>query len=164
MGYENRYVFQFSLYLVCIRYVLQSVKKQILMKKRYISERNVAAGYFVISIITNSHKSTLQKASLPISDIAEVIPLIILSSSGRRVADQLSNDPTDNCVSAWDDRANGRPHVGDLLGHPLGQRVLRELGEGGGEEVALVRKNNRDVDKTISKKFKPGRGPTSSGG
>ena len=95
-------------------------------------------GYFVISIITNSHKSTLQKASLPISDIAEVIPLIILRGCGRRVADQLSNDPTDNCVSAWDDRANGRPHVGDLLGHPLGQRVLRELGEGGGEEGALV--------------------------
>ena len=53
-------------------------------------------------------------------------------------------------MSAWDDRANGRPHVGDLLGHPLGKRVLRELGEGGGEEGALVRKNNRDVDK---KKF-----------
>ena len=104
----------------------------------------------MISIITNNHKSILQKASLPISDIAEVIPLIILSSSGRRVADQLSNDPTDNCVSAWDDRANGRPHVGDLLGHPLGQSVLRELGEGGGEEVVLVQKNNRDVDK---KKF-----------
>ena len=102
----------------------------------------------MISIITNSHKLTLlQKASLPISDIAEVIPHIILCGSGRRVADQLSNDPTDNCVSAWDDRANGRPHVGDLLGHPLGQRVLRELGEGGGEEGALVRKNNRDVDK-----------------
>ena len=92
----------------------------------------------ILSIITNNHKLTLQKASLPISDIAEVIPHIILSSSGRGVADQLSNDPTDNCVSAWDDRANGRPHVGDLLGHPLGQRVLRELGEGGGEEGALV--------------------------
>ena len=118
----------------------------------------------MISIIINSHKSTLQKASLPIADIAEVIPHVILCGCGRRVADQLSNDPTDHCVSAWDDRANGRPHVGDLLGHPLGQRVLRELGEGGGEEVALVRKNNRDVDKTISKKFKPGRGPTSSGG
>ena len=118
----------------------------------------------MISIITNNHKLTLQKASLPISDIAEVIPLIILCSSGRRVADQLSNDPTNNCMSAWDDRADGRPHVGDLLGHPLGQRVLRKLGEGGGEEGALVRKNNRDVDKKNSNKFKPGRGPTSSGG
>ena len=119
----------------------------------------------MISINTSSHKSTLQKASLPISDIAEVIPHIILRGSGRGVADQLSNDPANNCVSAWDDRANGRPHVGDLLGHPLGQRVLRELGEGGGDEVALVQKNNRDVDKKKnSKKFKPGWGPTSSGG
>ena len=92
----------------------------------------------MISIITNSHKSTLQKASLPITDIAEVIPHIILRGGGGGIADQVSNDPTNNCVSAWDDRANGRPHVGDLLGHPLGQRVLRELGEGGGEEGALV--------------------------
>ena len=92
----------------------------------------------MISINTSSHKSTLQKASLPISDIAEVISHIILRGSGRGVADQFSNDPPNNCVSAWDDRANGRPHVGDLLGHPLGQRVLRELGEGGGEEGALV--------------------------
>ena len=118
----------------------------------------------MISINTSSHKSTLQKASLPISDIAEVIPLIILRGCGRRVADQLSNDPTDNCVSAWDDRANGRPHVGDLLGHPLGQRVLRELGEGGGEEGALVRKIIEMLTKKNSKKFKPGTGPTSSGG
>ena len=118
----------------------------------------------MISINTSSHKSTLQKASLPITDIAEVIPHIILRGSGRGIADQFSNDPPNNCVSAWDDRANGRAHVGDLLGHPLGQRVLRELGEGGGEEGALARKNNREVDKKNSKKFKPGTGPTSSGG